>query len=77
MRVFGGGHLVGAQGKYPSLSTCDEIMPETLIMIIRKDKSEKEKWENIHDSINRRWKREFIKFDPPNSGNLGKVFLAM
>ena len=31
MRVFGGGHLQGPAGKYPSLKVCDEIEGDTVI----------------------------------------------
>lgn len=45
MRVFGGGFLENKSGqKIPSLSTCDEIKPDTLIKIVRKEKTEKEIW---------------------------------
>ena len=71
MRIFGGGHLNGSNGKYPSTKVCDEIEGKSVIMVERAGIKEKALWEQMHDTINIGWKREFIKYDPPGSKVLG------
>jgi hypothetical protein len=61
--VFACGYFETSWGvKYPSLFTCDEILPNTHIKITNEKGTETRIWSEIHEAMNRNWITNYIKF---------------
>ena len=61
--MFAGGYLETSWNvKYPSLFTCDEILPSTHIKITNDKGTETRVWSEIQEAMNRNWTTNYIKF---------------
>ena len=74
--MFAGGYLETSWGvKYPSLFTCDEILPSTHIKITNDKGTEIRIWSEIHEAMNRNWTTNYIKFK--DDGKLNPIWSQM